>query len=95
MSTQDLCLYEVKGKVSVITLNRPPVHAFSLDLMKALNARLEEADKDENTTVVLLKSSGTKVFSAGIDIKVSSDASPDYFDEVGIYGRLSVAARLN
>ena len=87
MSNQDLCLYEVKGKVSVITLNRPPVHAFSLDLMKALNARLEEADKDEKTTIVLLKSSGTKVFSAGIDIKVSADASPDYFDEVKVYGR--------
>jgi len=87
MSNQDLCLYEVRGKVSIITLNRPPVHAFSLDLMKALNARLEEADKDENTTIVLLKSSGNKVFSAGIDIKVSADATPDYFDEVKVYGR--------
>lgn len=87
MSNQDLCLYEVKGKISVITLNRPPVHAFNLDLMKALNARLEEADKEENTTIILLKSSGTKVFSAGIDIKVSADASPEYFDKVKVFGR--------
>lgn len=87
MSNQDLCLYEVKGKISIITLNRPPVHAFNLDLMKALNARLKEADKDEKTTVVLLRSSGTKVFSAGIDIKVSPDANTKYFEDVRVVGR--------
>ena len=87
MSIQDLCLYDVKGKISIITLNRPPVHAFNLDLMKALNARLEEADKDEKTTVVLLKSSGTKVFSAGIDIKVSTGVDPSYYEEIKVWGR--------
>ena len=55
--------------------------------MKALNDRLEEADKDENTTVILLKSSGTKVFSAGIDIKIEPDATTKYFEDVRTFGR--------
>jgi enoyl-CoA hydratase/carnithine racemase len=84
---QDLCLYEVKGKISIVTLNRPPVHAFNFELMKALNERLEEADKDEKTTVILLKSSGTKVFSAGIDIKMSANASAKELEGIRILGR--------
>ena len=90
MSNEDIVLYEVKGGVATITLNRPPVHAFNLDLMKGLYERLEQASNDAQAKCILLKSSGMRVFSAGIDIKSRSlDDEPEYFDEVKKYGRLN------
>ncbi len=86
----ELVLYEVKEKISIITLNRPKVHACNLDVMKGLNEKLEMADVDENTTVVLLKSTGERVFCAGIDIRnVPEDPveKEAYLDEVKVWGR--------
>ncbi len=86
----DLVLYEAKGGVATISLNRPPVHAFNLELMKTLYQRLEQANNDDSVKCVLLKSTGTRVFSAGIDIKSKSlDEDPEYFEEVKKYGRLN------
>lgn len=87
MSDEDICLYEVKGKLAIITLNRPPVHAFNLDLMKSLNEKLNQAENDDNVTCILLKSSGTRVFSAGIDIKASKETTLEYHSQVRKYGR--------
>ncbi|MFX1258582.1 MAG: enoyl-CoA hydratase/isomerase family protein [Promethearchaeota archaeon] len=85
MNDQNIILYEVKGKISIITLNRPPIHAFNLELMKNLNEKLEEADNDDKTTCVLLKSTGTRIFSAGLDLNVPVDADPDYLDKLVEY----------
>ena len=87
MSKVDIILYEVKGRVGIITLNRPPVHAFNLDLMKSLYTTLMKADKDENAKCILLKSSGDRVFSAGIDIKGVSPDDVEYLKELKEYGR--------
>ncbi len=90
MNNEDIVLYDVKGGVATITLNRPPVHAFNLELMKGLYHRLEQADKDERAKCILLKSSGMHVFSAGIDIKSKNmDEDPEYFEELKKYGRLN------
>jgi enoyl-CoA hydratase/carnithine racemase len=90
MASQDIILYEAKGGYATITLNRPPVHAFNLELMKGLNDALEKADKDDNAKCILLKSTGTRVFSAGIDIKSKSlDENVEYFNELKNYGRLN------
>ena len=90
MSSEDVVLYEVRDKISIITLNRPKVHACNLDVMKSLNEKLEMADDDENTTCVLLKSSGNRVFCAGIDIRnVPEDPQEkeSYLNEVKVWGR--------
>jgi len=48
MFGEDIILYELKGKVANIVLNRPAAaHSFNLDLMKKLYTTLIEADKDE------------------------------------------------
>jgi len=70
MSEDDIVLYEVKRKVARITLNRPPVHAFNLDLFKRLHDRLEEAENDDKAKCLLIKSTGNNVFSAGFDMKI-------------------------
>ncbi len=88
MTDDDLVLYNVRNFVGEIILNRPPVHAFNLELEKALNARLIEADNDENVKCILLKSTGKRVFSAGMDIKIHFDDLPaDYSAERSQYAR--------
>lgn len=91
MSDDDLVLYEVKNSYAIISLNRPPVHAFNLELEKALYAKLIEADNDENVKCVLLKSTGKRVFSAGMDIKIHFDDLPaDYSEERSKYARNNI-----
>lgn len=84
----DILLYEVKRRVATITLNRPEVrHSFNLELMKAYNEALKKADNDEKVRVILLKSTGDKVFSAGIDIKSTSPDDLDYLTKMRELGR--------
>jgi enoyl-CoA hydratase/carnithine racemase len=65
---EDLVLYTVDGRVGVVTLNRPDkLNAISVDLKRALVARLTEADRDAATSVVVLRANG-RSFSAGYDI---------------------------
>jgi enoyl-CoA hydratase len=65
---EDLVLYTVDGRVGVVTLNRPDkLNAISVDLKRALVARLTEADRDPATTAVVLRANG-RSFSAGYDI---------------------------
>jgi len=88
MSDDDIVLYEVNRGVCTITLNRPPVHAFNLALQKRLNERLVQADNDNKAKCILLKSTGNKAFSAGIDIKIPvSEMTPEYRNELLKYGR--------
>ncbi len=88
MADDDLVLYSVINGVGHITLNRPPVHAFNVPLMKRLNERLVEADNDDKVKAILLRSTGNKVFSAGIDIKIpAAEMTPEYRAELMKYGR--------
>ncbi|MHA1489107.1 MAG: enoyl-CoA hydratase/isomerase family protein [Promethearchaeota archaeon] len=89
MSNQDVILYEVKGRGATIALNRPKAaHSFNLDLMKGLYDKLVEADNDKRVKCILLKSTGKRLFSAGIDIKSKSfEDNIEYFNEVKEYGR--------
>ena len=88
MSDDKILLYEVKGRVAYITLNRPKAaHSFNLALMKLLHESLQKADKDENVKCILLKSTGNKTFSSGIDIKSTTPDDKDYLESMRIYGR--------
>lgn len=88
MDNQDIILYDVKGKVATITLNRPSfAHSFNLEMMNALYDRLVSANNDENVKCLLLKSTGTKVFSAGIDIKTTTPEDTGYLNKMREMGR--------
>jgi len=70
MSNQDLILYELRGRIAKITINRPEkAHSFNGDMLKSLHAKLIGADNDEQVRCILIKSTGQKFFSAGYDLK--------------------------
>jgi enoyl-CoA hydratase len=66
--TNEPVLYDVRGKVAVITLNRPDYHnAQNVQLLYALDEAWSKACADENVGCILLRSNGRN-FSAGHDI---------------------------
>ncbi len=70
-------LTEIKDHVLIITLNRPKVNAFNLEMIKATQAAFKQAQRQPEVRCVLLTASGN-VFSAGQDIteiKQAEDAS--------------------
>ena len=94
MLEDDIVLYEVKRKVARITLNRPPVHAFNLDLFKRLNDRLVEAENDDKAKCLLIKSTGNKVFSAGFDTKLKPGGTSDNMKDIFKYTKLNTQKML-
>lgn len=78
MSDNDVVLYEVKKRYAEISINRPPVHALNLPVMEGIYNSLIKADNDPKVSSILLKSTGTRLFSAGIDIKQNfADYGPE------------------
>ncbi len=83
MSDNDVVTYEVKRKYCEIILERPPVNAFDITLMKGLYEALVKADNEPKVRCVLIKSRG-KLFSAGIDTKwMMAGQSPEIMEEFG------------
>ncbi|TFG00469.1 MAG: enoyl-CoA hydratase/isomerase family protein [Promethearchaeota archaeon] len=85
--TNDLILYETKGKVAILTINRAEkAHAFTVAMLKSLYEKLENADKDKNIKCILIKSTGTRFFSAGYDLK-EIQGSPESISLITKWGR--------
>ncbi|KAG7195921.1 uncharacterized protein KQ657_002307 [Scheffersomyces spartinae] len=70
-------LYEVRGKVAIITLNSPEErNSLSMKQYYLLGKLMEKADKDPNTVVTIFQSTG-KYFSTG------ASTNDDDFNELG------------
>ena len=89
MSSEAKVLYQVKGNIAVITLNRPKQrNAQDLDLIQQLDACWERAAEDRQVKVIVLNANGPH-FSAGHDI---SEAAMDQVEEVDWDGGGEVVA---
>ncbi|MFX1287052.1 MAG: enoyl-CoA hydratase/isomerase family protein [Promethearchaeota archaeon] len=87
MSDQELILYEVKGRIATITIDRPEkAHAFSINMLQMMYNRLLEADEDELVKCILIKSTEQRFFSAGYDLKEIQGA-PEKISEITEWGR--------
>lgn len=65
-------LYTKKNKTAVITLNRPDsMNAMNLTMFTEIGMALDDADHDNNVSVVILKGRG-KCFSTGVDLKFAT-----------------------
>ena len=84
-------LVETRGRVGLITLNRPQaLNALNHQLMTELMDALENFDKDENIGASVI-TGNEKAFAAGADIKEMADKSTLQMmdaDLVAIYGRI-------
>lgn len=70
-------LYEKKGGIATITINRPQVlNVLSKETYMELLSRLDDAEKDGDVKVIVLTGAGEKAFCAGLDLKDAKEISP-------------------
>jgi enoyl-CoA hydratase len=71
-------LYEAKGSIARITINRPEaMNAFDLETARLMAERLREFDRDSALRVAILTGAGDKAFCAGADLKKMHGGSHD------------------
>jgi enoyl-CoA hydratase len=71
-------LYETKGSVAKITINRPEaMNAFDLETARVMGERLQEFDADAALRVAIITGAGDKAFCAGADLKKMHGGSHD------------------
>lgn len=65
---------ERAGRVLTLTLDRPPLNVMDIPMIEALASSLESAAAERELSVVHIRGSGTKGFSAGVDV---ADHTPE------------------
>ena len=74
--TYTTVLTEIRGRVGIVTLNRPQVmNAFNTLMLTELFDALEAFDKDENVGAMVV-TGNEKAFAAGADIKEMAESTP-------------------
>lgn len=70
-NTDDYVLYERKGRIAYLTLNRPEVmNAMCWPMMERMETLLKQAEVDPEVRVIIVRGAG-KCFSSGYDLKES------------------------
>jgi len=79
-------LYEKKGRVGVLKLNRPDVlNAIDAEMLKEISKRLEEARGDSEVRVLVITGVG-RAFSAGADVSEMEECKPSKAMEIARRG---------
>ena len=89
--TYEMILSETRGRVGLITLNRPQaMNALNNQLMRELMDALEAFDKNESIGAMVI-TGNEKAFAAGADIKEMADLSIQQMmdrDHIAVFGRI-------
>jgi enoyl-CoA hydratase len=89
--TYELILTEIRGRVGLITLNRPQaMNALNNQLMRELMDALEAFDKHDAIGAMVI-TGNEKAFAAGADIKEMADKSIQEMmdtDHIAVFGRI-------
>lgn len=81
----DVVLYEVRGAVALVTMNRPEYHnAQNSQMTYALDAAFRRACADDEVKVIVLRGAG-KHFSAGHDIGTPGRDVDKTFDRASLW----------
>jgi len=70
--------YQTEKGVAVLTLNDPPVNAYSYEMLKELDAGILEARFDNDVHVILVTGHGDRFFSAGANINMLREADTTF-----------------
>ncbi len=72
MKLPETILYEKKGRIAVVTLNRPDaLNALTPDMLTAIEEVFADFSKDDGLWVAILTGAGERSFCAGADLKES------------------------
>jgi enoyl-CoA hydratase len=70
--------YTTEKGVAVLTLNDPPVNAYTYEMFKELDGCILDARFDNDVHVLVITGYGEKYFSAGADINMLREADPTF-----------------
>ena len=70
--------YTTDKGVAVLTLNDPPVNAYTHEMFRELDACILDARFDNDVHVLVITGHGEKYFSAGADINMLREADPTF-----------------
>ncbi|MDE2184449.1 MAG: enoyl-CoA hydratase/isomerase family protein [Alphaproteobacteria bacterium] len=75
MSGDPEIVFDRSGAAGLVTLNRPMVlNALTFAMVTALRSRLQEWERDDSITCVVIRGAGFKAFCAGGDIRALHDS---------------------
>jgi len=87
-TTFENILYEIKGPIAYVTLNRPKVmNALNHATWQDLETAFENARDDENVHGVILTGAGDKAFIAGADISELAHVSAVEAEQSSVFGQ--------
>jgi enoyl-CoA hydratase/carnithine racemase len=87
MSNQGFIIYEAKGRIATLTINRPnKANSCNIAMLKALYQNLLKINEDEKVECIIIKSTGDRFFSAGYDLKEIQGA-PENISQITEWGR--------
>lgn len=88
--TENCILRENRGRVCVITLNRPEVlNAWNKAMRDELVRALDRADEDASVRAIIMTGAGNRAFGAGQDLNETKTFDPDRAEEwIGEWKRL-------
>lgn len=70
--------YRVEKGVAILELNDPPANTYTYEMNKELDTCILNARMDDDVYVILLRGAGDKFFSAGANIKMLSEVTPQF-----------------
>src|SRR3972149_7186424 len=74
---------EKRNRTITLTLERPPLNVLNLALLGQLRETLDPLKNDSETDFLVLRASGERAFSAGVDVKDHTrDKIPEMLDAV-------------
>jgi len=74
----NLVEYRVEQGVAVLELNDPPANTYTYEMNKALDGCILDARMDDAVHVIVLRGAGEKFFSAGANIRMLSEVTPQF-----------------
>jgi enoyl-CoA hydratase len=82
----ELASYELEGRIATIAMDDGKVNALSIEMLKAVTAALDRAEKDK---AVVILTGREKYFSAGFDLKVFTERPDEIVEMLTLGARLS------
>src|SRR6266700_2579897 len=76
--TKTLVNYRVQDGIAVIELNDPPANTYTYEMNRELDECILRARMDDDVHVIVMRGSGDKFFSAGANIKMLSEVTPQF-----------------
>jgi enoyl-CoA hydratase/carnithine racemase len=70
--------YRVENGVAIFELNDPPANTYTYEMNRELDECILRARMDDDVHVIVLRGSGDKFFSAGANIKMLSEVTPQF-----------------